>query len=175
MNVHPPCCESPVHAHIHTYTHSPQPRAPTCHPTQAQWWALSHPLPPLAGTQTSFCTGLTPSSVTTPLLHSWRRQDGACPLPPPQPWRPGALSSSSGPSSHTGTTALEKTGEAQNVRAGAQCADGRSASGQGPGSMRATVVELVPRQSRGPGCLQGSSKTGGHLPAVSQGRAPGSS
>ena len=89
VNVRPILLSDPAHAHTCTSTHSPGPRAPTCHTTQAH---VMGPPPDTANGHTNFLLRwpLTPS-CRHPLLHAWRRQDGACLLPPPQPWHPRCL------------------------------------------------------------------------------------
>lgn len=85
MNV-PPSTIGVLPTHIYTPTPSPQLRAPTC---QAIQMHTKGPSPATSGEYTNFLL-CWPHTLLChhPLLHAWRRQDGACPLPPPQPWHP---------------------------------------------------------------------------------------
>ena len=118
---------------------------------------------PPAGTQTSFCVGLTPSSVTTP---SSTPEEGRMVPALFHPHSPGTLSASPGSGNGQGTTRGQHW-------EGTLTVSRRSDLGQGVGSTQAPAVEPVPGQSLGLGCLQGSSDIWHPSLAVSRSSAPG--
>lgn len=88
--VRPILLSDPAHAHnvhLHAQPWAESPHLP--YTTQAH---VMGPPPDTTNGHTNFllCWPLTPSCCH-PLLHAWRRQDGACLLPPPQPWHPRCL------------------------------------------------------------------------------------